>query len=468
MATRASPPESPFAGVQRRASGVATFARCARCACRALPRRAAAHHLRDQRQLGVGQARRSARARRRAVRAVRVLVRARAPRQGADRGFRRLTTATPSSSPRSAKSTPTRRSSSRAMPIAGPDDEARSALGGVARSGLVVLGCSAGAEAARPDRGAREDRRASRAQRRDALRAARARRGAFEPPVRDARARSGLRLEGAEPLVESRVERARRARHVAAAVLRRARLHRAVVAGDPDTDGDGLARFGRLSACSSRKTRTATSTRTAVRRSTTTSTSSLDANDKCPLEPEDPRRLRGRRRLPGSRQRQGHRPRREGSCARTSSARPTQEPLGCPAKPALVVVTDCEVKITQQIHFEYNKDKIRPESFPILDAVVEVLNKNPDIKIEVQGHTDNRGSAAYNKDLSNRRSASVQKVPGLARRPGRATHLAGLRLRPAHRGQLHRAESCAQSARPIRENRRGQGRLPEDRHESLI
>jgi outer membrane protein OmpA-like peptidoglycan-associated protein len=86
----------------------------------------------------------------------------------------------------------------------------------------------------------------------------------------------------------------------------------------------------------------------------------------------------------------------------------TQEPLGCPAKPALVVVTDCEVKITQQIHFEYNKDKIRPESFPILDAVVEVLGKNPDIKLEVQGHTDNRGGAVYNKSLSNRRAASVK------------------------------------------------------------
>jgi OOP family OmpA-OmpF porin len=85
----------------------------------------------------------------------------------------------------------------------------------------------------------------------------------------------------------------------------------------------------------------------------------------------------------------------------------SQEPLGCPSNP-LVVVTDCEVKITQQIHFEYNKDKIRPESFPVLDAVVEVLNKNPDIKLEVQGHTDNRGGAAYNKNLSNRRAASVK------------------------------------------------------------
>jgi len=72
-------------------------------------------------------------------------------------------------------------------------------------------------------------------------------------------------------------------------------------------------------------------------------------------------------------------------------------------------VTDCEVKITQQIHFEFNKDKIRPESFPVLDAVVEALQKNPNIKIEVQGHTDNKGAAAYNKNLSDRRAASVMK-----------------------------------------------------------
>ena len=87
----------------------------------------------------------------------------------------------------------------------------------------------------------------------------------------------------------------------------------------------------------------------------------------------------------------------------------TQEPLGCPAKPALVLVTDCEVKITQQIHFEYNKAVIRKESHAVLDAVVEVLGKNPDIKIEVQGHTDNRGSAKYNKTLSDKRAASVMK-----------------------------------------------------------
>ncbi|WP_231865016.1 OmpA family protein [Sorangium cellulosum] len=82
---------------------------------------------------------------------------------------------------------------------------------------------------------------------------------------------------------------------------------------------------------------------------------------------------------------------------------------GCPKKPSLVIVTEKEIKITQQIHFEFDKDKIRPESFPILDAVVDVLQQNPKIKIEIQGHTDNKGAAAYNKKLSDRRAASVKK-----------------------------------------------------------
>jgi OmpA-OmpF porin, OOP family len=100
----------------------------------------------------------------------------------------------------------------------------------------------------------------------------------------------------------------------------------------------------------------------------------LDVEDQCPNEPGDP----------------------------------NAEKKGCP-KASLVVVTDKEVKITQQIHFEFNKDKIRSESFPILDAVADVLQKFPDMKLEIQGHTDNKGKAAYNKQLSNRRAAAVVK-----------------------------------------------------------
>jgi outer membrane protein OmpA-like peptidoglycan-associated protein len=95
---------------------------------------------------------------------------------------------------------------------------------------------------------------------------------------------------------------------------------------------------------------------------------------------------------------------------------------GCPKKPSLVVVTDKEIKILQQIHFEFDKDKIRPESFKILDAVVEVLKQFPKIKLEIQGHTDNKGKPEYNKKLSDRRAISVVKyLVAHGIEPGRLT-----------------------------------------------
>ncbi|MDF3068272.1 MAG: oprF [Polyangiaceae bacterium] len=133
-----------------------------------------------------------------------------------------------------------------------------------------------------------------------------------------------------------------------------------------------------------------------------------DATDKCPLESEDPDGYEDEDGCPDLDNDKDTVPDVKDQCPNEIGSA-TQEPLGCPTKPALVVVTDCEVKITQQIHFEFNKDKIRPESFPVLDAVVEALQKNPNIKIEVQGHTDNKGAAAYNKSLSDRRAASVMK-----------------------------------------------------------
>ncbi len=79
-----------------------------------------------------------------------------------------------------------------------------------------------------------------------------------------------------------------------------------------------------------------------------------------------------------------------------------------PGCPGLVVVTAKEIRITQQIHFEFNKATIRAESFPILDAVVQVLKDNPKMTLEIQGHTDNVGSAPYNQKLSQSRADSVR------------------------------------------------------------
>jgi len=80
-----------------------------------------------------------------------------------------------------------------------------------------------------------------------------------------------------------------------------------------------------------------------------------------------------------------------------------------PGCPGLVVVTAHEIRITEQIHFDTAKATIKPESFPILDAVRDVLQQNPKIRLEIQGHTDNVGQASYNLKLSQARADSVRK-----------------------------------------------------------
>jgi OOP family OmpA-OmpF porin len=59
------------------------------------------------------------------------------------------------------------------------------------------------------------------------------------------------------------------------------------------------------------------------------------------------------------------------------------------------------------IKFALGKAKIRRSSFKVLDEAVAVLQKYPDIKLEVQGHTDSTGSAEINTKLSQARAQAV-------------------------------------------------------------
>jgi len=76
----------------------------------------------------------------------------------------------------------------------------------------------------------------------------------------------------------------------------------------------------------------------------------------------------------------------------------------------LVIEKEAELVTLRPIEFEFDSDVLRDSAYPILDAVVKALVDNPEIAlVEVQGHTDEQGSDAYNLDLSIRRAAAVKR-----------------------------------------------------------
>lgn len=134
----------------------------------------------------------------------------------------------------------------------------------------------------------------------------------------------------------------------------------------------------------------------------------LDGADKCPKDAEDPDGFDDLDGCPDKDNDNDGVMDVDDFCPNTPGPTGGDKP-GCPKGSSLVVVTAKEIRITQQIHFEFNKAVIKKESYPILDAVRDVLVGNPQITLEIQGHTDNVGQAPYNMKLSQSRADSVRQ-----------------------------------------------------------
>jgi len=148
---------------------------------------------------------------------------------------------------------------------------------------------------------------------------------------------------------------------------------------DPDNDGDGI----------------------------------LDVDDKCPNEPEDFDSFQDEDGCPE--------PDNDGDgIPDTLDACPNEpedfdgfeDEDGCPD--LAVQVDPCEIKLDDKVMFDSAKHSIDSKKFgdknrKLLNDVVTVLNTNPDITIEIGGHTDSKGSDKSNQKLSQRRVDSVRE-----------------------------------------------------------
>jgi outer membrane protein OmpA-like peptidoglycan-associated protein len=59
------------------------------------------------------------------------------------------------------------------------------------------------------------------------------------------------------------------------------------------------------------------------------------------------------------------------------------------------------------IFFDFDRSSLKEDSKPELQRVVEFMKNNPDVEIEISGHTDSVGRSSYNQGLSDRRAKAV-------------------------------------------------------------
>lgn len=90
------------------------------------------------------------------------------------------------------------------------------------------------------------------------------------------------------------------------------------------------------------------------------------------------------------------------------------KPVVVPADQSVVVdfelrpaLQEGQVMTFSNIYFDVASATLKPESYPVLNNIVELLKENSTARIQIAGHTDSDGSASYNQTLSEQRAASV-------------------------------------------------------------
>ena len=81
----------------------------------------------------------------------------------------------------------------------------------------------------------------------------------------------------------------------------------------------------------------------------------------------------------------------------------------CPQTPQTADVDEKGCWATLDILFDFDSTEIRPRYHSALEVIIAVIKKNPGIKIEIQGHTDNTGPESYNQMLSEKRALAVKE-----------------------------------------------------------
>jgi OmpA-OmpF porin, OOP family len=87
---------------------------------------------------------------------------------------------------------------------------------------------------------------------------------------------------------------------------------------------------------------------------------------------------------------------------------------------AMKSALDAEGRVSLYINFDTDKSTLRSDSQAVVDEIKKLLDANADLKLSIEGHTDNTGSADHNRQLSSARARSVlDTLVGLGIDPSR-------------------------------------------------
>lgn len=91
--------------------------------------------------------------------------------------------------------------------------------------------------------------------------------------------------------------------------------------------------------------------------------------------------------------------------------------------------------LTETVYFDYDEANIRADTETLLREKIDILRRNPDVELRMEGHADERGTSEYNVALGNERAQAVIRfVSGFGLEASRFSAVSYGEARPAAAG----------------------------------